>query len=105
MLKSPSIRIDALLFTVILVAAIDCDGSRYNDGNMRWRMTFFAVVVATAQEPSLLDRVKARADENLRRLPNYTCTETIQRSLRLDRSTKLRPFDNVRLNVAYVEGR
>ena len=54
---------------------------------------------------SLLDKVKARADENLRRLPNYTCTETIQRSLRKRNEHKFRPEDTVRLNVAYVGGK
>lgn len=53
----------------------------------------------------MLGKVKARAAENLRRLPNYTCTETIDRSLRLGRKAKLRPEDTVRLNVAYVEGK
>jgi hypothetical protein len=73
---------------------------------------------------SLLDRIQTRAAENLRRLPNYTCTESIDlyrehrsvprasictesidRSIRLGRRGPLRPKDTVRLNVAYVGGK
>ena len=50
-------------------------------------------------------RIKARADENLKHLPNYTCTETIQRSLRTSRRDRLRPTDTVHLDVAYVGGK
>ncbi len=66
-------------------------------------IAWFAVV-GQAQDPSLLDKVKARADENLGRLPNYTCTETIERSLRYGPKGRLRSKDAVHLNVAYVEG-
>jgi hypothetical protein len=76
---------------------------------MRWWMACVVAIAANAQTPSaessLLDRVRARTDENLRRLPNYTCTETIERTLRAGRKGRLRPKDTVQLNVAYVEGR
>jgi hypothetical protein len=76
---------------------------------MRWWLACFAVMVAQAQapapEPSLLDKVKARAAENLRRLPNYTCTEAIQRALRLGLIARFQAEATVRLDVAYVEGK
>jgi hypothetical protein len=77
---------------------------------MRWWIACFAFVVAEAQQANLpqtflIDQVKARADENLRRLPNYTCTEIIQRSLRKRNERKFRSKDTVRLNVAYVGGK
>lgn len=53
----------------------------------------------------LLARIKARAAENLQRLPNYTCTETIERTRRPHRSKKFEPLDTLRLEVALVEGK
>src|SRR5207237_772673 len=49
--------------------------------------------------------IKARAAENLQRLPNYTCTETIERTRRLHGSRKFQPLDILRLEVALVEGK
>lgn len=72
---------------------------------MRWLLACFTVMASSAQSPSLLDRVKARAQENLRGLPDYTCTEVIQRSLRGPRERRLRHWDTVRVNVAYVGGK
>jgi len=53
----------------------------------------------------LLARIKARAAENLRRLPNYTCTQTIERSRRGAKARKFEPLDTLRLEVALVEGK
>lgn len=72
---------------------------------MRWLLAFAALAASGAQSPSLLDRVKARALENLQRLPDYTCTENIERWLHSDRERKLRYWDTIRLNVAYVGGK
>ncbi len=76
---------------------------------MRALLLFICAMAAKAQitssGQSLLDRIKIRAGENLRRLPNYTCTENIARSLRIGRRGPLRPKDTVRLNVAYVGGK
>src|SRR5207245_254246 len=58
-----------------------------------------------APDPLLLDRIKAKIAEAQSRLPNYTCTETIERSRRL-RSTDAFAFvDTVRLEAALVEGK
>ncbi|MBI3279182.1 MAG: hypothetical protein HYZ57_04995 [Acidobacteria bacterium] len=56
-------------------------------------------------ETQLLARVFERAQGNLARLPNYTCLQTIERSLRLSNARSFRPLDRVRLEVALVDGR
>jgi hypothetical protein len=58
-----------------------------------------------APEILLLGRIKAKAAENLQRLPNYTCTQTIERSHRNGKSRKFEPLDTLRLEVALVEGK
>jgi hypothetical protein len=58
-----------------------------------------------APEIILLGRIKAKAAENLQRLPNYTCTQTIERSHRNGKSRRFEPLDTLRLEVALVEGR
>src|SRR5260370_29219607 len=52
-----------------------------------------------APEILLLSRIKVRAAENLQRLPNYTCTETIERSRRARKSRRFDPVDTLRLEV------
>ncbi len=105
MLKSPSIRIDALLFTVIFVAAMIAMVTDIMTATCAGGEAFLPSSSLERRGRRSSTGSKPWADENLRRLPNYTCTETIQRSLRLDWRAKLRPYDNVRLNVAYVEGK
>ena len=56
-------------------------------------------------EVLLLGRIKAKAAENLQRLPNYTCTQTIERSHRNAKSRKFELLDTIRLEVALVEGK
>src|SRR5262249_5744900 len=51
----------------------------------------------------LLARIKAKAAENLQRLPNYTCTETVERTRRDHRSRRFEPVDTLRLEVALVD--
>src|ERR1700736_5530437 len=53
----------------------------------------------------LLSRLKAKAAENLRRLPNYTCTQTIERARRAPKARRFETLDTLRLEVALVEGR
>ncbi len=58
-------------------------------------------------EPWVLDlaRVKVKMTEHLTRLPNYTCTQVIERSVRRAGSRKFELLDTVRLDVAMVEGK
>jgi hypothetical protein len=53
----------------------------------------------------LLGRVRLKVKENLTRLPNYTCIETIERAQRRKSTDKFTIADNIRLEVAYVEGK
>jgi len=58
-----------------------------------------------AGNTDLLARVRAGVHDNLSRLPNYTCVETIERAVRCKPSDKFAKSDNIRLEVAYVEGK
>ena len=82
---------------------------------MRWAPAFAGLLWCLPISPSiaqplapellLLARIKAKAAGNLRRLPNYTCTQTIERSHRNARSRKFELLDTIRLEVALVEGK
>ena len=77
---------------------------------MRFGLVFLAVLLAQAQQGpspdvSLLGKIRSKVAENLRRLPNYTCTQTIVRSLRRKPAAKLQRLDTVRLEIAYVGGK
>jgi len=54
---------------------------------------------------ALIEKIKATVLENLRRLPNYTCTETIHRSERPKNIVKPTLNETIHLEVAYVEGK
>jgi len=56
-------------------------------------------------EVLLLARVKLKMEETLRRQPDYTCMETIQRSVRRAPARRYRLIDTLRLEVAIVEGK
>jgi hypothetical protein len=56
-------------------------------------------------DTDLLGRVRVKVRENLTRLPNYTCLETIERAQRRKSTDKFTVSDNIRLEVAYVEGK
>ncbi len=72
--------------------------------------------MAAAQEPYdsmqplkpetiLLARIRSVVSENLAHLPNFTCLETIERSQRPPGARRYRFLDNIRLEVALVEGK
>lgn len=72
--------------------------------------------LAAAQEPYqpleplkpdtiLLARIRNVVAENLARLPDFTCVQTIERSQREPGSKRFRFLDNIRLEVALVEGK
>ena len=60
---------------------------------------------ALPPELLLLAKIKVKMAENLERLPNYTCAQTIERSRRLAPTKKFQLVDTVHLEVAYVEGK
>jgi hypothetical protein len=53
----------------------------------------------------LLNLIRQKMAANLTRLPNYTCVETIERSMRVHSQRNLKPIDTVRLEVAFVGGK
>lgn len=56
-------------------------------------------------ETILLARIRNVVSENLSHLPNFTCLQTIERSQRLPGTKRYRFLDNIRLEVALVEGK
>lgn len=52
-----------------------------------------------------IDRIRVHMSENLERLPNYTCTQTIERSVRRARGRRFELLDTLRLEVALVNGK
>ena len=69
---------------------------------------FLAVSAYAWQEPpagpelTLVQRAKLRMAENIQHLPDYTCLETIERSVRVPAKDKLLFRDLVRLEVAFI---
>jgi hypothetical protein len=84
------------------------DGSRFGYNHPKMRLLALACVIGVAQSQdslSQLAEIKERVAANLRRLPNYTCTETIERSRRRGDKGKFQPLDRVRLEVALVDNK
>jgi len=79
---------------------------------MRWQVVlvaaYFLGPLSAAQTPSeadtILTRIRRQMAENLARLPNYTCVETIDRSERLQLAREFQPFDRLYLEVAEANG-
>ena len=75
------------------------------------RAVFVCVVVAVSvgAQPvppaDLLPRFQGSLKQTLRRLPDYTCTETITRSRRASTSPHYQPLDTIRLQVGLIGGR
>jgi hypothetical protein len=60
---------------------------------------------ALSPDLALLVKVKAKIVQNLKQLANFTCTESIERSLRGPSDQTLKPLDTVSVEVAYVSGK
>ncbi|MCW5982025.1 MAG: hypothetical protein KIT09_28325 [Bryobacteraceae bacterium] len=56
-------------------------------------------------EALLIARIRVKAEENLTRLPNYTCTQSVERSTRRAPARRYRLMDTLRLEVALVDGK
>jgi hypothetical protein len=54
---------------------------------------------------ALLSQIRRRMAENLAHLPDYTCRETIERSVRNAGSRRFTPVDTLRFEVSYVGGK
>lgn len=83
---------------------------RYNPGMRRSSVLLLlvpglvAVAEETPREVLILARVRAHMSHLLTRLPNYTCLQTIERTLRVP-GKRVQLIDLVRLEVALVNGR
>jgi hypothetical protein len=58
----------------------------------------------TAPADDLLPRFQTAVNQMLRRLPDYTCAETIARSVRVDPNAPYRKLDTIRLQVGWIGG-
>ncbi|MEK7406829.1 MAG: hypothetical protein AAB225_17265 [Acidobacteriota bacterium] len=65
-------------------------------------LSAFGAPQAAAPELVLLGRIRQRMAEDLARLPNYTCLETIERSVRRAPDRELAFRDRVRLEIAFI---
>lgn len=72
-----------------------------------WIVTCAPALSAQDSNPNaiLMARIRLRAIENLNRMPNYTCTETVERSRRSKATQKYQMLDAIRLEVALVDGK
>jgi hypothetical protein len=57
----------------------------------------------TAPDPALLDHVRARMQQNLATLPNYTCDVNIGRYWRNGHNKRWTPYDRVQLSLTVVD--
>src|SRR5579864_2767905 len=64
-----------------------------------------ATTLCAQPQPDLLPRFQGAVKETLRRLPDYTCMETIVRARRTPPGTQYHPVDTIRLQVGLISGR
>jgi hypothetical protein len=70
-----------------------------------WSLAGAASCAAQGEVPRellLLSRIKQRMAQNLSRMPDYTCLETIERSRSVPRTKAFKLVDTLRLEVAHV---
>src|ERR1041384_7053548 len=53
----------------------------------------------------LLSRIRRGMADHLAQLPNYTCRQTVERSVRYASSRRFHQLDTLRLEVSYVAGK
>lgn len=58
-----------------------------------------------SKQTLLMARLRVVASENARRIPDFTCGMTVERSLRRARSGRFEPADTLRLEVAFAGGK
>ena len=64
-----------------------------------------AALAASEADKIRFARIRSHMSDNLERLPNFTCTETIERSERAAKSRRFQLLDTLRLEVAMVNGK
>jgi len=63
------------------------------------------VCAQPAPPEGLLTRIKARVDENLKRMPDYTCMQVVERAWRDSPKAQFKVNDTLRLEVGLVNGK
>jgi hypothetical protein len=72
---------------------------------LTWFWIGVALLSAQGDPDEILARITAKVQEDLRRLPDYVCHQTIERSQRLASMNTFRSLDVLRLEVALVGNR
>jgi len=76
---------------------------------MRWLAVMAGVSALCAQnlDPWVLtmSRAKRLAKAEFEKLPNYVCLETVNRTIKKPGTISFRPFDTLRIEVAYIGGK
>lgn len=71
---------------------------------LAWMAAVSAVHAADLSDPQRLTRIRTQMARTLARLPDYTCRETIERSIRIPPSKRYEDRDILRVDVAYLSG-
>jgi hypothetical protein len=75
-------------------------------GMVRLVVFLWCAASSVAAEPDwLMAHVRSKILRNLATLPNYTCLQTIERSIQVSPRKKARVLDRIRLEVAVVHGK
>ncbi|MGH9660379.1 MAG: hypothetical protein ACRD96_17650, partial [Bryobacteraceae bacterium] len=73
---------------------------------LRWITCALLVSTAGAQDDDeLIGRIRSRMRDNLSRLPDFVCSQTVERSRRGAPTEPFKPLDTLRLEVAFVGDR
>lgn len=70
-----------------------------------WGVGFAVHAQAPEDSEALLERIRLRARENLNRLPDYVCVQTVERSRRAEPQADFAAVDTLRLEVGLVGDR
>jgi hypothetical protein len=85
-------------------------GTAYNRSVVRWVLLGWILapllgLAADLTPPQLLSRIRNQMAQTLARLPDYTCRETIERSVQQPHSNRLENLDILYVDVAHLNGR
>ncbi len=70
-----------------------------------WLLCCYFIVASSALDPPSVPLLKQKLLAELAALPNYTCTQTIERSYKPAHKRRFEPTDRIRIEVAVIGGR
>ena len=70
-----------------------------------WMLAAASLPAADTADSIRIARIRSHMADTLRQMPNYTCTQTIERTVRRARGRRFELLDTIRLEVALVNGR